>query len=228
MSKLIFIEVKNEPMVDILIRLADKIWKEYYYPILGEHSTRYILENIHNKKNLLKHMEEGCKYFLLQQDDMHIGYLGFLQKSLDDAASFHPKKPKEKSRIYIDDMATSGHSVALHMGTEIKANHDSLYLSYLSPLDLYLKRLYVIKSYRGIGIGGQALNFMRYYTGSNTAIWLKINVLNKESIKAYEAMKFSTYTSLKVDLGHGYINVYLLMRQLYEDSKNYIKNRDQK
>lgn len=72
---------------------------------------------------------------------------------------------------------------------------------------LFLSKLYVLKDFRGKGIGKAALNFIDEEVKKLElmAIRLKVNKYNTASIAAYEKLGFIKRKAMITDIGNGFI-----------------------
>ncbi|OEJ98471.1 GNAT family N-acetyltransferase [Flavivirga aquatica] len=72
---------------------------------------------------------------------------------------------------------------------------------------LFLSKLYILKNYRGKGIGKNTLNFINNKAKkyNSRAIKLKVNKYNTASIKAYEKLGFEKTKVMITDIGNGFI-----------------------
>lgn len=73
--------------------------------------------------------------------------------------------------------------------------------------ELFLSKLYILKNFRGSGIGRRALGFIikkaREY--KLLKITLTVNKYNESTIKAYEKWGFENINSVVTDIGSGYV-----------------------
>jgi ribosomal protein S18 acetylase RimI-like enzyme len=82
------------------------------------------------------------------------------------------------------------------------------YLSFYKKEDsLFLSKLYVLGTERGIGIGKAAMSFLekKRMEIACKSISLTVNKYNTNSIKAYEKMGFEKIESVVMDIGNGYV-----------------------
>ncbi len=59
----------------LIARLADRIWRVHYTPIIGAAQVDYMLKTLYSQGSLEKQMEEGQQYFLAQNNGEVLGYL---------------------------------------------------------------------------------------------------------------------------------------------------------
>ncbi|NJM22682.1 MAG: GNAT family N-acetyltransferase [Nostocaceae cyanobacterium CSU_2_110] len=69
---------------------------------------------------------------------------------------------------------------------------------------LFLSKLYVLKSFRGKGIGKQAIKFIKN-TFSNPIIHLTVNKNNSDSIAFYKNVGFDIVDDVVTDIGNGFV-----------------------
>jgi len=76
----------------------------------------------------------------------------------------------------------------------------------LNPDELFLSKLYLLDSARGLGLGHKAMAFITELARDNSLprISLTVNKHNTNSIKAYYKMGFTKTGDLCVDIGGGY------------------------
>ena len=67
-------EVQKIEEITTVARLADKIWKEHYTPIIGSDQVNYMLEHFQSSKAIARQIELGYRYFLLETRDSTVGY----------------------------------------------------------------------------------------------------------------------------------------------------------
>ncbi|HTL82153.1 MAG TPA: GNAT family N-acetyltransferase [Bacteroidia bacterium] len=67
--------------VPLIARMAERIWKVHYVPIIGEEQVNYMLQKGYSAEGLAASMEQGEKYFLCYADDKAIGYISVTSKS---------------------------------------------------------------------------------------------------------------------------------------------------
>ena len=82
------------------------------------------------------------------------------------------------------------------------------YLSIKTEIEyLFLSKIYVLKAYRGKGIGKIMIDFIedKAETYNLNKIRLTVNKYNTNSIKAYEKMGFKNVGELVQDIGHGFV-----------------------
>ena len=72
---------------------------------------------------------------------------------------------------------------------------------------LFLSKIYVSKTHRGLGIGKSAMVFIeqKAIKESCTSIYLTVNKYNTNSIKAYEKTGFINTGAIVQDIGNGYV-----------------------
>ena len=75
------IEVTTETQIAIVEKLAREIWTEHYPPIIGKDQVRYMLDKFQSKDAIsLQITDEGFRYFLIEEEEGYIGYLGVQSK----------------------------------------------------------------------------------------------------------------------------------------------------
>lgn len=82
------------------------------------------------------------------------------------------------------------------------------YLSFvLRESELFLSKIYILKAFRGHGIGAKAFQFIETEAKKNFCqkIGLTVNRNNTNSIKAYENAGFQNTGAVVQDIGNGYV-----------------------
>jgi len=82
------------------------------------------------------------------------------------------------------------------------------YLSITKKNDaLFLSKIYVLRDFRGQGIGKTAMSFIETQAKLKncTKITLTVNIHNNNSIKAYENIGFINTGAIIQDIGNGYV-----------------------
>ena len=93
--------------------------------------------------------------------------------------------------------------------------------------ELFLSKVYLLREYRGLGIGKKAMDFIaekaREYGCDRIA--LTVNKNNDLSIKAYEKMGFENKGALVTDIGEGFVmDDYLMVNSLKNTSSDATEN----
>ena len=76
-----FLEVSTEDQMATVESLAREIWTEHYRPIIGTEQVEYMLDRFQSKKAIAEQIKTGFLYFLIEEDNDFIGYLGVQPKS---------------------------------------------------------------------------------------------------------------------------------------------------
>ena len=93
--------------------------------------------------------------------------------------------------------------------------------------ELFLSKVYLLREYRGLGIGKKAMDFIvekaREFQCDRIA--LTVNKNNDLSIKAYEKMGFENKGALVTDIGEGFVmDDYLMVNSLKNTSSDATEN----
>ena len=77
----------------------------------------------------------------------------------------------------------------------------------LEKESLFLSKLYVLSTERGMGAGSQSIAFIRELSLANklNKITLTVNKYNTNSIAAYKKIGFETIGEICTDIGQGYV-----------------------
>lgn len=150
-----FVEVSTEYQIEIVESLAREIWTEHYIPIIGKEQVDYMLATFQSRRAIGEQIRTGVAYFLIKEDDAHIGYMAV--------------QPKGR--------------------------------------ELFLSKVYVKSSRRGLGYGRKAVQFAEKVAkdlGLNKIV-LTVNKNNVNSIRAYEKIGFRNAGSVVQDIGSGFV-----------------------
>lgn len=98
-SPLTFTEVTTDQDIQLLARVADEIWKEYWPALIGQAQTDYMVEQFQTVPAITADMaEHGYRYwFMYDADNTLVGYTGG-----------HPEPETNRyfiSKIYLYDFA---------------------------------------------------------------------------------------------------------------------------
>jgi ribosomal protein S18 acetylase RimI-like enzyme len=151
----VFVEVSTEYQIEIVESLAREIWPEHYIPIIGREQVDYMLARFQSRRAIGEQIRTGIAYFLIKEDDAHIGYMAV--------------QPKGR--------------------------------------ELFLSKIYVKSSRRGLGYGRKAVQFAEKVARDLglDKIVLTVNKNNVNSIKAYEKIGFTNTGSVVQDIGSGFV-----------------------
>ena len=150
-----FTEVSTEYQIEIVETLAREIWTEHYVPIIGKEQVDYMLASFQSRQAIREQIRTGIAYYLIREDDAHIGYMAV--------------QPKGR--------------------------------------ELFLSKIYVKLSRRGLGYGKKAVQFAEKVAKELNLdkIALTVNKNNVNSIKAYEKIGFKNTGSVVQDIGNGFV-----------------------
>jgi diamine N-acetyltransferase len=75
------IPISDESSINRVAVLADKIWRDYYIPIIGQAQVNYMLGRFQSFEAIRKQISQGHFYYLILNDENRdIGYLAFIEK----------------------------------------------------------------------------------------------------------------------------------------------------
>ncbi len=150
-----FVEVSTEYQIEIVESLAREIWTEHYIPIIGREQVDYMLARFQSRRAIGEQIRTGIAYFLIKEDDAHIGYMAV--------------QPKGR--------------------------------------ELFLSKIYVKSSRRGLGYGRKAVQYAEKVARDLglDKIVLTVNKNNVNSIKAYEKIGFTNTGTVVQDIGSGFV-----------------------
>lgn len=66
---------------ETIARLAEKIWKDHYIPIIGRNQVDYMLQLMYSVPALEQQMRDGHEFFLLYSGGRPAGYISFSCKN---------------------------------------------------------------------------------------------------------------------------------------------------
>jgi len=75
-----FIEVSTKNQIEIVESLAKEIWTEHYVPLIGKEQVHYMLGRFQSTQAISEQIQRGFLYFLIEEDNQFIGYIGVQQK----------------------------------------------------------------------------------------------------------------------------------------------------
>jgi len=74
-------EVKNKTQINTVVSLAKEIWTEHYTTIIGKEQVDYMLNKFQSKEAISNQINvDGFIYYLIQENDAFIGYIGVQAK----------------------------------------------------------------------------------------------------------------------------------------------------
>ena len=69
--------VTSDTDINEVVRLAQIIWREHYYPITGEEHVEYMLDTFQSFPSIKEQIADGCKYYLVKSNKTNCGYFAF-------------------------------------------------------------------------------------------------------------------------------------------------------
>lgn len=76
-----FLNIKTDAEIEILSKLADEIWHEYWTVILSLAQIDYMVEKFQSKNAIDKQIKQDCYiYNVIKDNDNNIGYFGVSYK----------------------------------------------------------------------------------------------------------------------------------------------------
>lgn len=79
-EKINFLIVDNKDLIIAIESLAKEIWEEHYIAIVGKPQVDYMLAKYQSKNAIFEQIKEGCKYYLISNNNCNIGYIGICLK----------------------------------------------------------------------------------------------------------------------------------------------------
>jgi GNAT superfamily N-acetyltransferase len=89
-----FREVKSAAEIETLLELIQEIWPEVFVPLIGKDQVDYMLVHYQGREALVKEIERGVRYFLVEHDRAAAGYFAYF---LEDDRLFISKIYLKKS-----------------------------------------------------------------------------------------------------------------------------------
>ncbi len=112
---------------------------------------------------------------------------------------------KFQSEDAIQQQINEGYRYYLIIDRQIDKQVEAGYFSVKDKGEkLFLSKLYVLKSWRGKGIGKQGIEFIKS-TFSNSVIQLTVNKNNSNSIAFYKNVGFKIVDDVVTDIGSGFV-----------------------
>jgi len=65
---------------EIVASLAREIWTEHYAPIIGKEQVAYMLDHFQSEQALAEQIKAGYCYFIIEDADQVVGYVGIQLK----------------------------------------------------------------------------------------------------------------------------------------------------
>jgi diamine N-acetyltransferase len=75
-----FVEVSTEQQIELVESLAREIWTEHYIPLIGKEQVDYMLGSFQSRQAIREQMRTGIAYYLIRDDNAHIGYMAVQPK----------------------------------------------------------------------------------------------------------------------------------------------------
>ena len=76
------VPASSSQQLQIIEKLANEIWNEHYTPIIGKAQVDYMLDKFQNVEAMSKQIENNYKYYLINYNNIDVGYLAFkIEKS---------------------------------------------------------------------------------------------------------------------------------------------------
>ena len=72
-----FKEIKTPEEIDCLVELIQEIWPEVFIPIIGKEQVDYMLVHYQGKNIITAEIENGVRYFFIEDLDRYIGYFAY-------------------------------------------------------------------------------------------------------------------------------------------------------
>ena len=70
--------VSDERQIEVIERLACKIWNEHFIPVIGKAQVDYMLDKYQSRNAITEQIINGYLYYLFGNNNHSIGYMGVL------------------------------------------------------------------------------------------------------------------------------------------------------
>jgi ribosomal protein S18 acetylase RimI-like enzyme len=77
-------QVAGQHDIQVVAKLADEIWHEYFVSIIGRSQVDYMLDQFQSVPAITDQIENGQEYYLLKLDDLPAGYLSLVPDAAGD------------------------------------------------------------------------------------------------------------------------------------------------
>jgi len=64
----------------LIAKLAKIVWQDHYIPIIGEAQVTYMLKKFQSVEAIIKQIEDGFEYYVLNFEDIPVGYFSIIKK----------------------------------------------------------------------------------------------------------------------------------------------------
>lgn len=72
-----FIDVVNKNGILELSKMAERIWKYHYSPIIGKDAVNYMIKTYQSEDAISKQINDGFKYYFINFDNNNVGYTAY-------------------------------------------------------------------------------------------------------------------------------------------------------
>lgn len=77
-------KVENIEDIKVISAIGEKIWREYYTPIIGIEQVEYMLDKFQSVNAITNQINnEGYEYYLLSYEEHNAGYIGIKVNDVD-------------------------------------------------------------------------------------------------------------------------------------------------
>jgi diamine N-acetyltransferase len=138
------LQIKAARAKDIpkITELATRIWNDYYPAIIGQEQVDYMLAKIYNSDSLLQQMEDGQKYYLINNGD---AIAGFIAVSLNSDTFGFIHKFYVESKLYRQGLGTQTFGALLMEYPEITHWRLQVNRKNIQAINFYFKMGFIIE-----------------------------------------------------------------------------------
>lgn len=97
---------------ECIAQLADIIWRAHYIPIVGKPQIDYMLDKFQSSKAIANQVIEGYEYFILNYENVPVGYIAFKEKDkalflskIYVLSKYRGKKIGKEAMMFVEDKA---------------------------------------------------------------------------------------------------------------------------
>lgn len=74
---MLFNKIKSDEDIDILVSIAHDIWSEHFNTMFDVEDLPKLIEGAQSKLAILSQIQDGYRYFFIDEEDIKIGYFAF-------------------------------------------------------------------------------------------------------------------------------------------------------
>ena len=135
--------------IPLIASLASKNWKDYYPAIITHEQIDYMLDKFYSMEAMLDQMNNGQNFYLIQKDEINIGYLAITNNSGDYFLN----------KFYIDttehrkNIGETAFKALLPLMPDLKTIRLTVNRSNYKSINFYFKLGFIIEEVKDFDIG---------------------------------------------------------------------------